>query len=153
MKKLLLLILSAVMLTMCLTACGDSSSTADSSLSEEKKTDMLKIANANAKLVFTTANNYSADFIADGKQVDSLEYTGPVDELPTENVLSEPIKAALKDSYGDELGYISIRFVLSEEDGNFAQWSEKESGSPVGQYPNPPKAYDDAMKIEFGKKA
>ncbi len=153
MKKLLLLILSAVMLTMCLTACGDSSSTADSSLSEQQKTDLLKTANSNAKLVFTTANNYAADFIADGKIVDKLDYTGPVAALPDSNSLSKPIQTALEEVCGDDCGYICIKFDTSAEDGNFAQWSEKESGSPVGQYPNPPKAYDDAMKIEFGKKA
>lgn len=153
MKKFLLLVLCAVSLTMCLTACGDSSSTADISLSEQQKTDLLKTANSNAKLVFTTANNYAADFIADGKIVDKLDYTGPVDELPDSNSLSKPIQTALEEVCGDDCGYICIKFDPSAEDGNFAQWSEKESGSPVGQYPNPPKAYDDAMKIEFGKKA
>jgi len=153
MKKYLLLVLCAVLLTMCLTACGDSSSAADSSLSEENKTEMLETANANAKRVFTTANNYTADRVADGKSVESLEYTGAVDELPADHFLSEPIKAALKETCGDELGYISIRFVLNEEDSNFAQWSESESGTIVGQYPNPPKSYDKATKITLGKKA
>lgn len=163
MKKLLLLILSAVMLTMCLTACGDNSSTADSSSSstadsgsssEQDNTEMLKTANENAKLAFNTANNYIWDLVAEGQPVDPLEYTGPVDKIPDDNAVGKEVKAALKKE-GIENGYISISIDKKgdEDPSNYTQWSETKDSSLVGQYPDPPKTVDKALDITLGKKA
>lgn len=157
MKKLLLLILSAVMLTMCLTACGDSSSEEiillnESELREAKEKNLLKTANSNAKQVFVTTRNHAEDFIAEGKQVDKLNYNGPVDKLPDSDPLYKIIKNELKD-WSIVSGYIYLEFDPRAEDSSFAQWSESESGTIVGQYPNPPKSYDEATKITLGKKA
>ncbi len=241
MKKIFLLILSAVMLTMCLTACGDSSSLKAEnsiigiwkfdneiwrftengkieSINHDNKNkqlyldgcddyaidgDVLKINNhtykitkltgdileiesagtsspekysfvksslsneqfereysfsqnnLTARLVLSVARMTSEDLIEEKKPVDKIYYTGPISDIPN-NELGIAIKQALRDANVDS-GYICIVFDPYNDDvssnDNFAQYSEKESGTIVGQYPNPPKSYDEATKITLGKKA
>ncbi len=241
MKKFLLLVLSAVLLTMCLTACGDSSSSASNNtiigiweydneiwrftkngvienVNHDNKSkqlyldgyddyaidgDVLKINNHTYKitkltgdileiesagtsspekysfvksslsneqfereyslsqnnqtawLVLVSARSKSVDLIEEKKPVDKIYYTGPISDIPN-NELGIAIKQALRDANVDS-GYICIVFDPYNDDvssnDNFAQYSEKESGTIVGQYPNPPKSYDEATKITLGKKA
>ncbi len=148
------------MLTMCLTACGDSSSVEDyvdmyqndSSFIEYKEKSLLKTANKNAKEVFTTTKNNIEDFIADNKAFEKLDYIGRIDEMPESDPLHAIIKKGIIGSFGVKGFYICIKFDPNS-DSNFAQWSESESGTIVGQYPNPPESYDEATKITLGKKA
>lgn len=103
---------------------------------------------------FNTADNYISDLVVEAQPVDPLEYTGPVDKLPDDNAVGKEVKAALKKE-GIENGYISISIDKNghADPSNYAQWSETEDSSLVGQYPDPPKTVDKALDITLGKKA
>ena len=114
----------------------------------------LKTANANAKLVFVTLNNTASDLIADNISVDKLDYSGPVSDLP-DNDLGRAVKSALKDN-GAEDGYVRIYFDpnydyddYDDETENYAMYSKSESGGVVGRYPNPPKTVDEAKELSI----
>ena len=113
----------------------------------------LKTANSNAKLVFTSVNNKASDLVADGESVKTIKTDGAV---PVESFKdsSDPLEKAVYEAlcdYGDEMGYVCIYFDPNTRDAeNFAQWSAKESGELIGQFPNPPKDVDTAKDINFG---
>ena len=118
----------------------------------------LRTANSNAKLVFTSINNRASDLIADGESVKALKTDGAV---PVESFKdsSDPLEKAVYDALHDsgdsekELGYVYINFDPNSIDAeNFAQWSAKEEGAVIGQYPTPPKDVDTAKDITFGTK-
>ena len=113
----------------------------------------LRTANSNAKLVFTSVYNKASDLIADGESVKALKTDGavPVESFKdSSDPLEKAVYDALRDS-GDEMGYVCIYFDPNTRDAeNFAQWSAKEEGAVIGQFPNPPKDVDTAKDINFG---
>lgn len=209
MKKFLLLVLCAVSLTMCLTACGDSSqaesSKKDSSSSaqtttttSQSETDTtttttaemtttsqstttvqqttteqttkvervgiqynsakIRIANANAKLAFTTLNTKSSDLILDGYPVDKVKTNGVVSVESLANS-SNSLEQAVYNAFADlgyNSGYVYISFDPTDFDDNektpnFVQWSEDPTGTYIGQFPDPVDATSWST-IQFGVK-
>ena len=113
----------------------------------------LKTANANAKLIFTTCNNQAADLIADGENVESLNYKGAVSGLP-DGTLGKACKQALRDN-GNETGYCDVTFNPDVADSetstsNKAIWSASSDGLICGRYPNPVKKVSEATKEKVG---
>lgn len=113
----------------------------------------LRTANLNAKLVFESLNNTASELVVEGESVKALKTDGAV---PVESFKdsSDPLEKAVYDAlrdYGDEMGYVCIYFDPNTRDAeNFAQWSAKEEGAVIGQFPNPPKDVDTAKDINFG---
>ena len=102
----------------------------------------LKLANVNAKLLFTTVNNQLADMVAEG-EMDGISgcCSGQLVRVDSLSNSDNPIDVAIYNTLMDNAagdGY--IYFELSE-DGYFnvlfAQWSENEDSGIVGQYPEP----------------
>ena len=120
-----------------------------SNVNENKDQEALKTANSNAKLVFTTLNNTASDLIADGESVEALKYKGTVDGLS--GTLGEAVKKALGEN-GAGNGYVYIDYDPSKDEGQFAQWSEAETGAVVGQYPDPPKSVEEAKSVYPGER-
>ena len=210
MKKFLLLVLCAVLLTMCLTACGDSSSNTDVSKNEssssaeattttsQSETDTtttttaemtttsqstttvqqtsteqttkvervgiqynsakIRIANANAKLAFSTLNTKSSDLILDGYPVDKVKTNGVVSVESLANS-SNSLEQAVYNAFADlgyNSGYVYISFDPTifdenEKTPNFVQWSEDPTGTYIGQFPDPVDATSWST-IQFGVK-
>ena len=130
-----------------------SDSEAEELIKEQNFSAKLKIANSNAKLVFTTVNNKAADIIADGGRVESLDTNGVV-SVESFKDSTDPLKKAVYEALkenGEGLGYVYIRFDLDDDDAqNFAQWSETEDGDVIGQFPDPPKSEEEVEKVHFG---
>ena len=119
----------------------------------------LKTANANAKLVFTTAKTKATECLAEGDSVHDITVSGEAGSLES--------KAA--DDYEKQV-YNAIAHVLSQNGGGtgmvaltvdeetyigYAQWvagSSTSKGNIIGQYPDPPKTYKEAEGITFGTK-
>lgn len=150
MKKLLLLVLSAVLFAMCLTACGDSSS-----MTDEDKNNLLKTANSNAKLIFAALDKGVEERHADMEVAPPVKTSKAVsvDSFKnSSNKLEAAVYDALEDS--DNKGYAYIDYDGENESySSFVQWSESESSSVIGQYPNEAKTYEKALEIKFGTKA
>ena len=177
-KKFLAAIVAMTMAVACMTACSESSksddkspssktessSAADSSketepqssmvdeqssnVNENKDLELLKTANSNAKLAYTTISNTASDFIADGEAVEALKYKGAVEGLSGQ--LGDAVKKALAEN-GADSGCVYIDFDPSKDEGQFVQWSEAETGAIVGQYPNPPKSVEEAKSVNLGE--
>ena len=100
----------------------------------------LKIANSNAKLLFTTINNKLADMYAEGNTDEINDCCSgqvvSVDSLANSNSpIDVAIYNALMDN-GTSGGYVYFEL---DDDYNviFAQWSESQDFGIVGQYPEP----------------
>ena len=112
----------------------------------------LKTANANAKLIFTTANNQAADRIADGDNVNTVKFGwGEIKNIGSGD-LETAIKQALRDN-GGETGYGQVYFDPTISDSatatdNYAVWSASEDGLICGRYPSPIKKVGDATKAK-----
>lgn len=118
----------------------------------------LKAANANAKLIFTTAKSQAAICIGDGEDSETFFTKWEVSELKTKVTgndysakVCHAVADALKDD-GEDSGAIALRM---DDDGavGFAQWAPRNdstAGQIVGQYPNPPKTPSEAQSISFG---
>ena len=151
MKKLLLLILSAVMLTMCLTACGDSSDTASnsSSLSSSEKYYKLQNANKLAKAIYISINANAEALYENGDTAIQLKTDGIIDVesfKDSTNTLEKAVYNEFK-SYEDK-GYVYIDYDPSANQ-SFVQWSEDKNGTVVGQYPHSVTDTKYADKIKF----
>ncbi len=117
--------------------------------------EALKEANANARLAYDTAEETARNaFIYNNYEVlDSLEYSGPVSDIPEDNAIGKAIKSALeKENVG---GYICIRFHAYDNNTddslyNFVHWSAKKSGAMIGQCPWAPNSEDKSLELEFG---
>ena len=153
MKKLLLIVM-CIITGLFMVSCGSSS---DSESSKVTKLD-LKYANSNAKLVFSTLNNYLVDLLVendyDVEKITKIvnescnnKITAISDLKKSNNLIDKKLYDSLKSENADE-GYIYIDIYAEEpkhySDGlcaaidpeiKLAQWSE--GGSCVGQYPNP----------------
>lgn len=123
---------------------------------EENNKALLRKANSNAKLIFTTLNNKASDFIADNETVNAVK-TNEAEAVESFRNSADPLKTAVyeavKDSMGTEinLGYAYISFDPNNEQAdNFVQWSETNQSSIIGQYPNPVKSID--LNLTFGTK-
>ena len=154
MKKLLLLILSAVILTMCLTACGDNSSNSDSSniiLTDEEKKSKLDIANDHAREVFISITNNTNDILVEGGTPNDL-ITDKVVAVDSFEDSNDPIEQAVYKFFSklDKKGYIYIYFKNNSTD-SFVHWSEDKSGTIIGQYPSPKRNVDKTQEVEFGE--
>ena len=114
------------------------------------KKSMLKTANSNAKLVFTTVNNEAADLIVDGKEGSISATASPVavSSLDTSKTLENAVKKALSDN-GNAAGYVYWTIDSTTKNVNLAQWSSADSSTDtiVGQWPNPTSDYDTLHKI------
>lgn len=139
MKKLLLIVM-CIITGLFMVSCGSSS---DNESSKVTKLD-LKDANNNAKLVFTTANNYVADYAADnGRDYDkaakmasescaSFNVADISDLKKSDNELDKALYEGLKK---EDVTSGKIYLEFEGSDITLAQWSE--GGSCVGQYPDP----------------
>ena len=127
------------------------------------KKSRLKTANSNAKLVFTTVNNQSADLVAEGAAAASITF-GPSKVSTVTKPTLDPddsgfsysaaleyaVYDALKDN-GNGTGW-AYYTVAADGDVTKAQWQTTSavSGQITGQYPNPPKDVDAAETLGFG---
>ena len=119
----------------------------------------LKAANANAKLIFTTAKTKATECLAEGSSVHDITVQGSPDELITaagddyEKVVCETVSHVLSQNGG---GTGMLALTIDEETYiGYAQWVDGNStskGSIVGQYPDPPATYKQAESITFGEK-
>lgn len=119
----------------------------------------LKTANANAKLVFTTAKTKASECLAEGESVHDITVSGEASNL----------EGKATDDYEKQV-YKAIAHVLSQNGGGtgmiaitvdeqtyigYAQWvagNSTSKGNIIGQYPDPPKTYQEAESITFGTK-
>ena len=148
MKRILSLLLSAVLFALCLTACGDSSSQL-----EQEKAEKLKRANNQAKLVFTTLIQQASTMSADALAVHSFNTDGKVSVkslADSDNPLAKEVYDKLKSSAEESYVFIKSHGDDVDFEVDFVQWSESEDGEIIGQYPDPIKNVSD--KVEFGKK-
>ena len=130
------------------------------------KKSRLKTANSNAKLVFTTVNNQSADLVAEGAaakavtfgpdkivKVDKPELDPEASGFDYEGALKWAVYDALKDN-GNGMGYAYF-VVDANGDVTIAQWQTTKTTAKqiTGQYPNAAKDVDAAEALTFGAKA
>ena len=104
-------------------------------------------ANSNAKMLFTSVATKIADLISEGKDFPTGTYTFKIEDADK----SDPVQAYIYENFSymeDDMG--EVYYVIDNE-GNveLAQW-RAESGSVIGQYPNPIDA-DDSDSAEWGK--
>lgn len=114
------------------------------------KKSKLKTANSNAKLVFTTVNNETADLLVEGTAVADEVWQGKVESGMTSasnQKLADAVWNALKDN-GDGAGYCLYKVANGEV--KHAQWADTDArttaAAVLGQYPNPCSKPDKANK-------
>lgn len=104
-------------------------------------------ANSNAKMLFTSVATKIADLISEGKDFPTGTYTFKIEDSDK----SDPVQAYIYENFSymeDDMG--EVYYVIDNE-GNveLAQW-RADSGSVIGQYPNPIDA-DDSDSAEWGE--
>ena len=104
-------------------------------------------ANSNAKMLFTSAATKIADLISEGKDFPTGTYTFKIEDADK----SDPVQAYIYENFSnmeDDMG--EVYYVIDNE-GNveLAQW-RADSGSVIGQYPNPIDA-DDSSSAVWGE--
>ena len=125
------------------------------------KKSRLRTANSNAKLVFNTAKTAATDQVADGEAAHDFTVSGKPNELvgkATDNYekkVYEEIARVMKEN-GGGTGIVALTIDEKTYIG-FAQWTatnakEGDTGLLIGQYPDPPKDYDQAETVVFGTK-
>ncbi len=119
------------------------------------KKSRLKTANSNAKLIFTTANNQSADIVAEGGATTAVTFNGHIQSVAAGTTFASKINAAVWDALkdnGNGTGYAYYN-LDSNGDVKLAQW-RSDNGAKVitGQYPDPIKTVSDAESVTLGTK-
>ena len=118
-------------------------------IEKEKENQKFIATNSNAYRIYIYLVGATADYGYDKYSTNGVVSIESLKD--SDNALAQEVYKACRDM--DTGGYCYIKYDSSDYDGNFVQWSESESGTIVGQYPNPPKSYDEAAKITLGKKA
>ena len=139
MKRIISVVLSALILAMCLTACGgdSSSKTYVDKLTDTEKSAMLIVANQRAQVIYSKVGR------------SKLNTNGIVDVASFKDS-TDPAKAAVYNtlSADGDTGYVCIN--VGSGGSSFVQWSSDKKGTVVGQYPNPKNKLEDAKEIKFG---
>lgn len=119
----------------------------------------LKAANANAKLVFTTAKTKATECLAEGANIHDITVQGDPDSLVNaaaddyEKEICSAVAAVLSQN-GDGIGKYALT-IDAETYIGYAQWvagSSTATGNIIGQYPDMPKTTQQAESITFGTK-
>ena len=119
----------------------------------------LKAANANAKLIFTTAKTKATECLAEGDSIHDITVQGDPDTLTKaagddyEKIVCEAVAHVLSQNGG---GTGMLALTIDEETYvGYAQWvagNSTSKGNIIGQYPDPPKTHQQAESITFGTK-
>ena len=119
----------------------------------------LKAANANAKLIFTTAKTKATECLAEGDSIHDITVQGDPDTLTKaagddyEKIVCDAVAHVLSQNGG---GTGMLALTIDEETYvGYAQWvagNSTSKGNIIGQYPDPPKTHQQAESITFGTK-
>ena len=166
MRKVLSVMVAAIMLAACLTGCSDSSAknntnnelakaAMEDNLSPSEQNNMLEHANQMANYIEDAVWEAILNNSANGPQAETAYKTPMPTSVESFENSDNPVERNcyeyLKKKGVDNIGYVYIDVDLNSHDGGFVQWCADESGLFIGQRPQSASTVEQSKEITFGQ--